>query len=120
MTSRLGLLVNWGEQTTRLVELAADDRAARTCGRPTVARALLTMATPDPGAIRSAGCGYTGVLAVGTSDMSERIRRLMPAGARPGGPERPLGVVASLVIVLAPLAAAIMPAATVAFGAGPH
>jgi Zn-dependent protease with chaperone function len=119
MTSRLGLLVNWGEQTSRLVELTADDRAARTCGRSTVARALLTMATPDPAASPSSGHGHSGVLAVGASDMSERIRRLMPASARPG-PERPLGVMASLVLASAPVVAVMLPAVTVAFEAGPR
>lgn len=117
LTSRLGLLVNWGEQTRRLVELAADDRAARTCGRSTVARALLAMATPDPAANPSSGHGHSGVLAAGASDMSERIRRLMPASTHPG-PERPLGVMASLVVASAPVVAVMLPAVTVAFEAG--
>lgn len=135
LTRRLGLLANWGAQTTRLIELAADDSAARDCGRPTVARALLAMSTPhgDGHEASTAGTaqarswdrdggpgagGQRAVLAVGSADMSERIRRLIPAVSSAPRPERTLGIAVSLLVIAAPLVAVVLPGLMVALGAG--
>lgn len=93
------------QQTARLVELAADDCAAKDVGRVTVASAIVRLAAMQAprSALAMADCATTGVTAT-------RVSRLLAPG-RPV-PRRRLGVaMAALVGVLgAPLAVTLAPA----------
>ncbi|MET7394214.1 M56 family metallopeptidase [Dactylosporangium sp. NPDC005572] len=72
-------------QVDRLVEMCADDAAARSTSRIDVARALVTMAQPAP------GIAGEGLLAMHGSDRLERLHRLLT-------PPAPLPVPARLLI----------------------
>ncbi|GAA4613564.1 M56 family metallopeptidase [Actinoallomurus liliacearum] len=88
------------EQLAFLVELAADDAAAKRSGRLTVAESLLTLSGTVP-----AGTPVP-VLAAGGSATGARARRLI-AGTRPLGPVRTLlGFAVAAAVLTAPLAAA--------------
>ena len=73
--ARTGALRSYPDQVRRLVELEADDVAARRFGTSTVASALLTMCTPPP---RTA-CDAHG-LSFSASAVAVRIRRLIESG----------------------------------------
>ncbi|MGI5240902.1 M48 family metalloprotease [Dactylosporangium sp. CA-139066] len=85
----------------RLVELCADDAAARSAARIDLARALVTLAQPAPG---PAG----GPLAAGGGDSLERLHRLL-------NPPRPLPWPARAAIVAATAAVLAAPAALAVF-----
>ncbi|GAA4626377.1 hypothetical protein GCM10023196_034380 [Actinoallomurus vinaceus] len=88
------------EQIAFLVELAADDAAAKGSGRLTVAEALLALAEAIPaGAMAPA-------LAAGGTTTGARARRLI-TGTRPLGRTRALlGLAVATAVLTAPLAAA--------------
>jgi Zn-dependent protease with chaperone function len=77
------------QQIGRLVELRADDVAARAHGRRALAAALVTMA---------AGGAPAGLVAAHGGDVAERLRRLLVPPKRLG-PWRSAGVVAALLVV---------------------
>ncbi|MEV4511198.1 M56 family metallopeptidase [Dactylosporangium sp. NPDC049525] len=87
-------------QVERLVELCADDTAARSADRIDLARALVTMAQPagPPG----------GLLAVGGGDSLERLHRLL-------APPRPLTALSRACIAVGVAAVAIAPLAMAMF-----
>ncbi|GAB3983973.1 hypothetical protein GCM10029978_092210 [Actinoallomurus acanthiterrae] len=88
------------EQIAFLVELAADDAAAKGSGRLTVAEALLTLAEAIPAAAMAPA------LAAGGTATGARARRLI-AGPRPLGRTRALlGLAIATAMLTAPLAAA--------------
>ncbi|WP_253805108.1 MULTISPECIES: M56 family metallopeptidase [Nocardia] len=88
---RLDLFVTGAAQVARLVEMVADDAAARVHGPLVVREALLTLAD-------SQGAGHLGSIEVGLVD---RVRRLSPSAAT-GGLVSSMAMVA---VVLGPLAA---------------
>jgi len=101
---RVPLFVQAHSEIARLVELVADDVAARRHGRFPVASAMITMA---------AGQAPSVALAAGGAGALERVRRLV-------GPARPLGpgaVLASFAIVVALLVAPTLAAASPALAA---
>lgn len=88
------------DEITRLVELAADDAAARYAGRLTVAAALLGLAEGIPGPPPAVPA-----LAAGGTASGARARRLI-AEPRPLGPVRiAVGLAVSALVLAAPLAA---------------
>ncbi|GIF46067.1 peptidase M48-like protein [Asanoa ferruginea] len=78
------------QQIGRLVELRADDVAARTHGRRALAAALVTMAGATP----------PGLVAAHGGDVAERLRRLLVPPKRLG-PWRSAAIVAALLVVAA-------------------
>ncbi|MCO5992223.1 M56 family metallopeptidase [Actinoallomurus rhizosphaericola] len=87
-------------QIAYLVELAADDAAARRTGRLTVAESLLTLSEAVPAGTPAP------VLAAGGTATGARARRLI-TGTRPLGPARTLlGLAVAAAVLTAPLAAA--------------
>ncbi|MFI7065796.1 M56 family metallopeptidase [Kribbella sp. NPDC050124] len=101
----IGLLRNYATQTRRLVEMAADDQAARQCGPQTVAAALLRVGA----AARFPAPGPSPFLGIAASFTAERIRRLLQP-ARPTGRPLLLAVGALvLVVTLVPPALIIGP-----------
>jgi len=113
------LFTRGAEEVARLTEMAADDSAARTNGRPALVAALIAIATgaavasgglpggafPDPGMPR-------GAMAAAARAVPERVERLL----RPSSPARSTAVTAALSLALAVLAAA--PTALTLFLAG--
>jgi Zn-dependent protease with chaperone function len=100
-----GLLRSYPAAVRQLVELEADDHAARRCGRVTVARALLAMGSSpslDPGAPTAQS--WTGW------DPARRIRRLIDPGPQRRGVTCLASVLGSTMLVLTPLAASLAPA----------
>ena len=98
---RVPLFVEAHREIARLVELVADDVAARRHGRFPVASAMVTMA---------AGRAPSFALAAGGAGALERVRRLVD----PARPLRPGTLLASFAIVVAllvaPMLAAVSPA----------
>lgn len=94
------------DQIVRLVEMAADDTAAKRTGRRTVVEALLRLAEADPGGEIPAVAGPAAALAAGGTTTGARARRLV-AGPRPLGYARVLlGLATAAVVLAAPLTAA--------------
>jgi Zn-dependent protease with chaperone function len=103
------LFTRGAEEVARLTEMAADDSAARTSGRPALVAALIAIATgaavssagllggalPNPGMPR-------GAMAAAARAVPERVERLL----RPSSPARSTAVTAALSLSLALLAAA--------------
>ncbi|GAA1501380.1 hypothetical protein GCM10009827_010560 [Dactylosporangium maewongense] len=87
-------------QVERLVELCADDTAARSAERIDLARALVTMAQP-------VGAGG-GLLAVSGGDSLERLHRLL-------APPRPLAAAAKACVAAGVAAVAVAPLAMAMF-----
>ena len=111
---RLGLLRGYNEVVRRLVELDADDLAARDHGKSTVASALLEMALSGPARPRP-GLGMTSSMTA--SITSQRLNRLVTQRAE--APEVPpleriavLAIIATL--VLAPVLVIVVPAVLLA------
>lgn len=105
----LGLLHNFPAAVRELIELAADDAAARRHGRLAVAAALLEMSSPllPPDQPVPLGLSWTG------ADASRRIRRLAapPSRNRCGRLKVALLAVAAVSLGGLPLATAVTPAA---------
>jgi len=92
------------EETARLLEMTADDAAARRHQRSTIAAALVTLANADTPAA---------ALAAGGPDALDRVRRLLRP-VRPLGPYRSVAALALATCVLTvPPAVAAVPAASV-------
>ncbi|GAA4261745.1 hypothetical protein GCM10022255_095620 [Dactylosporangium darangshiense] len=89
-------------QVDRLVELCADEHAARSSSRLDVARALVSMAQP------SSGSPYGGLLAVHGGDSMERLQRLLTPPPPLSRAARALLGVAAAVLLLAPMALATL------------
>ncbi|GAA3234425.1 M56 family metallopeptidase [Dactylosporangium siamense] len=87
-------------QVERLVELCADDTAARSAARIDLARALVTMARPVS--------ADSGLLAAGGGDSLERLHRLLT-------PPRPLTVFARACVAAGVAAVAVAPLALAMF-----
>jgi Zn-dependent protease with chaperone function len=105
----VGLFATAATQTARLVELAADDSAARTVPRVVVASAIVRLAemrAPAP-ALAMADCSTPGVTVT-------RVGRMLSPG-RPLRSSRLGLVISALVLVLStPVAVAVAPAAAAA------
>ncbi|WP_406229986.1 M56 family metallopeptidase [Nocardia sp. NBC_01009] len=108
--SRIELFTLGATEVARLLEMCADDAAARVHGRPAVLRALLTLSGIPEAA--SAVLGMYGV------DLPARVERLIPPiEPRPGlRAHLALGVVVALVII-GPLASATLAAIGIAVSA---
>ena len=78
-TWRLGLLRHYADQVTRLVELDADDVAAKTHGSRKVAAALLELSQPRGVSVN--GAHSAPGLAMAAADPGARIRRLLQSEA---------------------------------------
>jgi Zn-dependent protease with chaperone function len=86
-------------QVTRLVEMCADDAAARQHSRLTLARALVAMAAPGPGAA---------VLHAAGGDAVERLRRLLDPPPPLPRATRALVLTAWVLVPAIPLAVVVL------------
>lgn len=101
----LPLFVAARHETARLVEMAADDVAARRAAPSTVACALLDLARPSPSAP-----SVPSTLAMGEHSAADRARRLLGTREPLGRFARVLATAATAVLLLIPLAAPAVPA----------
>lgn len=107
----IGALRDYAGQVRRLTEMVADDHAVRRHGRRAVASALLEMCAAER---PEAGNGAQ-VLAFGTQDAAERIRRLLALPTTARRMAVPVLVAGAAVVALAlPLALSLGPAALLA------
>lgn len=94
-------------EIARLIEMDADDRAARSNARLTVATAMVRLAEAGPAPSAALGAGGTSALA--------RVRRLATPSAPLGTLHAFLAVSAATVMLVLPLAVAVAPAASTAY-----
>jgi Zn-dependent protease with chaperone function len=98
------LFARGAAEVARLTEMAADDTAARTSGRPALAAALVAIATGaawSSAAFSSPGVPL-GALAAAARAVPDRVERLL----RPSSPARSAVIASALTVVLVLLAAA--------------
>jgi hypothetical protein len=113
------LFTRGAAEVTRLTEMAADDSAARTSGRPALVAALIAIATgtvvpsaavssaglrgaPVPAGTVPAGTGPAGAMAAAACAVPDRVERLL----RPPSHARSAAFAAALTVALTLLAAA--------------
>jgi Zn-dependent protease with chaperone function len=103
------LFTQGADEVARLAELAADDTAARSVGRPVLAAALLSIATgaPVPGttARHGASPAAKGTLAAAALAVPTRVERLLDP------PGRRAATAAGLLLALVSVALIVLPAA---------
>ena len=93
-------------ELTRLIEMDADDRAARSNARLTVATAMVSLAE---------GAAPSAALGAGGSSALARVRRLAAPSAPLGTLHALLAVSAAAAMLILPLAVAVTPAASTAY-----
>ncbi len=91
---RVPVFAHAARQVDRLVELCADDVAVRRHSALALARALVTMAAPEP-------AGH--ILHAGGGDTSERLRRLLEPPEPLSGPVQALAATGWLLLPVAPV-----------------
>jgi Zn-dependent protease with chaperone function len=100
------LFTRGAAEVARLAEMAADDTAARTSGRPALVAALIAIATGaafSSTGVQGAGAGVPrGAMAAAACAVPDRVERLL----RPSSPARSFAFATALSLVLALLAAA--------------
>lgn len=94
-------------ELTRLIEMDADDRAALSNARLTVATAMVRLAEAGPAPSAALGAGGTSALA--------RVRRLVTPSAPLGTLHVILAISAAAAMLVLPLAVAVAPAASTAY-----
>lgn len=107
---RVPVLETAATEVRKLVEMHADDRAARLCGRAPLARALLQLAATAP-QVAPASVGSSAVtLHAAAADTVARVERLAHLPSSRSRASAGLALTAITLLLIAPIAAAAVPA----------